>query len=134
LERGRVARRKHRFSVGVVVLALFVAFSFGAIARYATADNYHVTCVGHGFVSGSSQSDGSFFARVEHGCSSTSRTCAVYTYGSFQGSQSQYDLWSDCSAWSRDFNPSLIECASAAHLSDPVAFSDHAHAAPGWCG
>jgi hypothetical protein len=129
-----VALRNKQLSGGVVLLALICAFSFGAIVRYASADNYHVTCVGHGFVSGASESDGSFFSRVEHGCSSTSRTCAVYTYGSYQGSQSQYDSGSDCSAWSRDFNPSLTECASAAHVTDPAAFSAHAHAAPGWCG
>jgi hypothetical protein len=129
-----VAQRHQQFSGGLVLLVLLCAFSFGAIVRYASADNYHVTCVGHGFVSGASQSDGSFFSRVEHGCSSTSRTCAIYTYGAWQGSQSQFDSGSDCSTWSKDLNPSLTECASAAHVSDPAAFSDHAHAAPGWCG
>lgn len=129
-----MAARNKQLSGGLVLLVIICAYSFGAIVNLASADNYHVTCVGHGFVSGASQSDGSFFSRVEHGCSSTSRTCAIYTYGAFQGSQGQYDLGSDCSAWSRDYSLSLTECASAAHVTNPAAFSSHAHAAPGWCG
>ena len=65
---------------GIVLLALLCAFSFGAIVKVALADSYHTTCVGHGFVAGGSQTDGSFFARVEPGCSANYRTCAIYSY------------------------------------------------------
>lgn len=125
---------QQRMSVGLVILVLFAAFSFGAIVRIAVADPYHVTCVGHGFVAGASDSDGSFFARVEHGCSSTNRTAEIRQYGSFVGSVSQYDLGSDASAWSRNYSLNLVECASAAHLTNSAAFSPHAHTGGNWCG
>jgi hypothetical protein len=111
----------------LVLLALLCAFSFGAIVRVALADSYHTTCVGHGFVAGGSQTDGSFFSRIENGCSPTYRECAIYTGGSWQGSQATYDSSSICNAWSRDFG-SLSECASSAHVNAPGVFSSHVHA------
>jgi hypothetical protein len=121
------------FPRGLLLLALLCAISFGAIVRVALADNYHVTCVGHGFVSGASDTDGSFFSRVDAGCGSTYRECGIYTSGSFIGSQAVFDSSSLCSAWSRDFG-NLSECASSARLTDPAAFSAHNHNAPNWCG
>jgi hypothetical protein len=117
----------------MVLLAVLCAFSFGAIVKVALADSYHVTCVGHGFESGGSQTDGSFFSRVETGCGSSYRQCAIYNSGTFIGSQTTPDPFTTCNAWSRDFG-GYTECASSAHVSDPIAFSDHVHTAPNWCG
>jgi hypothetical protein len=119
--------------VGVVLLALLCAISFGAMVHVAFGASYHVTCVGHGFEEGGSQTDGSFFARVDPGCSSTYRVCSIYSGGNFQGSQSVFDSYSTCSAWSRDFG-NFTECASSAHTYDQGVFSEHAHTAPNWCG
>jgi hypothetical protein len=115
-----------------VLLALLCAFSFGAIVRVALADSYHTTCVGHGFVAGGSQTDGSFFSRIETGCGSTTRQCAIYSGGSYIGSQVATG-GSMCNAWSRDFG-NYTECASSAHVDNPGVFSDHVHTAPNWCG
>jgi hypothetical protein len=125
----------HRTGIpaGLLLLALLCAISFGALVRVALADNYHTTCVGHGFISGSSTSDGSFFSRVEAGCSSTYRECGIYNYGSFVGAQAVFDGSSLCSAWSRDFGD-YTECASGARATDPGVFTAHTHNAPGWCG
>jgi hypothetical protein len=120
-------------SRGIVLLALLCAFSFGAIVRVALADSYHTTCVGHGFVAGTSQTDGSFFARVETGCSSNYRECNIYSGGTFIGGQTTADSGTMCNSWSRSFG-SFSECASSAHVSDPSAFSSHVHTAPNWCG
>jgi hypothetical protein len=119
--------------VGVVLLALLCAVAFGAMVHVAFAVSYHTTCVGHGFEPGGSQTDGSFFSRVDNGCSSTWRECAIYSGGSYVGSQVAADSYSVCSAWSRDFG-NFTECASTAHTNNPGVFSDHVHTAPNWCG
>ena len=119
--------------VGVVLLALLCAISFGAMVRVAFGASYHVTCVGHGFEEGGSQTDGSFFSRIEAGCSSSYRVCGIYSGGVFEGSQSVFDTTTTCSAWSRDFG-NFTECASTAHTNNPGVFSDHVHTAPNWCG
>jgi hypothetical protein len=121
-----------RLPRGVLLLALLAACSFAAIVRIALADNYHVTCVGHGFVSGGSETDGSFFSRIDAGCGSTYRVCAIYSYGVFRGSQTAADSTSLCTAWSRDFG-NYTECASAARLTNPGVFSEHYHNAPNSC-
>jgi hypothetical protein len=126
-------RGSHRLPLGVLLLALLVAFSFGAIVRVALAVDYHTTCVGHGFVSGGSQTDGSFFSRVETGCSSTYRECSLYTGGNLDGGTSTPDSGTTCNTWSRDFG-TYSECDSTAHVSDPAAFSDHVHVPDNYCG
>ena len=118
-------------SRGIVLLALLCAFSFGAIVKVALATSYHVTCVGHGFVEGASQTDGSFFARVDNGCGATYRTCAIYSYNTFRGSQATWDS-TICNVWSRDFGD-YTECASSVSVYDQGVFSDHTHIAPNWC-
>jgi hypothetical protein len=125
--------RRTGLPLGLVLLALLCAFSFGAIVRVALADSYHTTCVGHGFQAGGSTTDGSFFGRVDNGCSSTYRSCALYTYGSWIGSQAVADSGSTCSAWSRDYG-NYTECASSTHVYDQGVFSDHTHFASNWCG
>jgi hypothetical protein len=120
-------------SRGVLLLALLCAISFGAILTVAHATAYHVTCVGHGFEPGGSATDGSFFSRVDPGCSSTYRVCGLYSNGSFDGSQAAFDGSSICSAWSRDFG-NFSECNSTAHVSDPGVFSDHTHLPDNYCG
>jgi hypothetical protein len=118
-------------SRGIVLLAVLCAFSFGAIVKVALASSYHVTCVGHGFVEGGSQTDGSFFSRVDGGCGSSYRTCAIYSYNTVRGSQTAFDSGT-CNTWSRDFGD-YTECASSARVSNAGVFSDHTHNAPNWC-
>jgi hypothetical protein len=118
-------------SRGIVLLALLCAFSFGAIVKAALASSYHVTCVGHGFVEGGNQTDGSFFSRVDPGCGATYRTCAIYSYNVFRGSETTWDS-TTCNAWSLDFG-SYTECAGSAQVYDAGVFSDHTHYAPNWC-
>jgi hypothetical protein len=122
-----------RLTTPLLLLALVCSFSFGALVRIAFADSYHTTCVGHGFVHGSSQTDGSFFGRVEPGCDSTVRTCDLYTYGSFDGGQTVTGTTATCTAWSIDFG-SFTECASTTHVASTGVFSDHVHKATNWCG
>jgi hypothetical protein len=126
-----VTTKSDGLSRGIVLLALLCAFSFGAIVKVALADSYHVTCVGHGFVEGGSQTDGSFFARVDAGCGSSSRTCSIYSYNTLRGGQTAL-LSTTCNAWSRDFGD-YTECAGSAETYDPGVFSDHFHYAPNWC-
>jgi hypothetical protein len=113
-------------------MVLVCAFSFGAIVRVALAD-YHTSCVGHGFVHGGSQTDGSFFGRVEPGCGSTYRSCDLYTWGAWDGGQAVAGTAATCSAWSRDFG-SFTECASTTHVYNQGVFSNHVHLADNWCG
>lgn len=124
--------RNDRLSFGVLVLALLCAFSFGAIVRVATADpSYHVTCVAHGFLGGDYPTDGSFFSRVDDGCSAPYRDCGIYSYGVYRG-----DQWVGpgtlCSAWSRSFGD-YTECAGSAYTYDQGVFSAHFHYAPNRC-
>jgi hypothetical protein len=122
-----------RLTSGLLLLLLLAAFSFGAIVKVALADSYHVTCVGHGFVAGSSETDGSFFSRVETGCGSSDRYCAILSYGVLRGAQEVYGTTTTCNAWSRDFGD-YTECAGSANVYDPGVFSQHSHLAPNWCG
>jgi hypothetical protein len=120
---------------GVVVLAVIVllaALGFGANLRVAQADNAHTTCVFHGFISGASDTDGSFFSRVNNGCSSNWRQCAIYSFGVLRGYETVGDSSTICSAWSNSYG-SYTECAGAAWVSDPGVFSDHSHGAPNPC-
>jgi hypothetical protein len=127
--------RRVRPQRGLIALSLVVllgAFAFGAMVRVARADNNHVTCVSHGFFSGSSLTDGSFFGRVYAGCSSSYRQCSVASYDVIRGTQTIYDTTSICSAWSQDYG-SYTECAGSAVVSDPGVFSDHTHYASNKC-
>jgi hypothetical protein len=117
---------------GLLLLALLCAFSFAAIVKVALAAEYHTACVGHGWVAGSSASDGSFFSRVENGCGSNARECMIYNWGVFIGSQFVGDTTSTCNAWSNSFG-SYTECASFARLYDPAAFSEHNHTPDNYC-
>lgn len=121
-----------RLSRDLLLLCVFCAFSFGAIVHVALATSYHTTCVGHGFVSGSSQTDGSFFSRVEVGCGSTYRRCQIYTGGTHMATEVAYDS-TTCNLWSNSIG-SLSECNSSAHVYNQGVFSDHFHLAPNWCG
>jgi hypothetical protein len=127
-----VTTRNDRLPFGVLVLALLCAFSFGVIVRVATADSsYHVTCVGHGFIEGGSQTDGSFFSRVDDGCGSTYRICGIYSYNTWRGDQDAHGN-TICNAWSRDFG-NYTECAGSAYTYDQGVFSAHFHYAPNRC-
>ena len=119
--------------LGLVLLALLCAASFGAIVTVARAASYHTTCVGHGFVEGGSQTDGSFFSRVEAGCSSTYRNCELWISSTGVGSQQAYGPTGTCSAWSNDYG-SFTECHGNARVENPGIFSYHEHDAPNWCG
>lgn len=123
---------RNRMSAALVVLALICSASFGAIVAVALADDYHTTCVGHGFVHGGSQTDGSFFGRIESGCAANGRSCNLYTYGSAIG---YLGVGGNalCNNWSRDYG-NYTECASTTHTYAPGVFSDHVHKASNWCG
>lgn len=117
----------------LILLALAAAFAFGATARTASADHYHVNCVGHGFVHGGADSDGSFHSRVETGCSSTYRTCEIWSSGTYRGGDTTPDSGTTCNAWSNAFG-SYAECASYAQVYSSGVFSEHNHLAHNWCG
>lgn len=123
-------RRRHLRSV---VIAFVAAFGFGATVLTATASHYHTNCVGHGFVHGDSTTDGSFFSRVETGCSSNYRKCAIYTNGTWRGEEITPNTGTTCNAWSNSFG-SYNECNAWAHVYNPDVFSDHVHYAHNYCG
>src|SRR4051794_15467633 len=109
---------------GILLLAVLCAVSFGAIVRVALAgDNHHVSCVDHGFYSGASNNDSSFYARIAAGCSSSNRYCGVLDNGSQFGHEQVYDTTSICNAWSRSFSSIVNECTAGAHLIDAAAFA-----------
>jgi hypothetical protein len=119
---------------GVVLLALICAFSFGYIWKAATADPYHTTCVGHGIVQGASTTDGSFFSRIEAGCSAVYRYCGVGVSPSgIVGAQDAYGNTSTCNAAARDYG-SFTECHGYADVYNQGIFSEHNHLAVNWCG
>jgi hypothetical protein len=119
--------------LGLVLLALLCAASFGAIVTVARATSYHTTCVGHGFVEGASQTDGSFFSRIEAGCSASYRDCELWIGSAGAGSQQLYTNVGTCSAWSRDYGD-YAECLGNARVYNQDIFSYHQHNAPNWCG
>lgn len=94
------------------------------------AVEYHTTCVGHGWVAGSSPSDGSAFSRIETGCGTTTRTCDLYNWGTFKGGMSTSTTL--CNVWLPDYC-ACTECASYAKLTFPAAFSQHNHTPDGYC-
>lgn len=118
-------------AVPLLLLSLFASFSFGAITKVALAGHYHTACVPHGFVHGSDTNDGSFFARIEYGCGTGVRRCAIYNYGQWRGDQTVTGT-STCNAWSRTFGD-FVECASTAHVWYSGVFADHVHKAHNWC-
>jgi hypothetical protein len=125
----------HRMGLsrGVLLLALLCAASFGAIVRVAVGyDDAHVTCVEHGFYGGSATNDGSFFSRVNDGCSTPARRCAITSYGVERG-YVEISGPGLCSAWSQTWG-SYTECAGGARVSDVPAFSEHTHAYSPYCG
>jgi hypothetical protein len=113
----------------LMAIAFVIALSTGLLTRAAVADHYHTNCVGHGFVHGTSTSDGSFHSRVEPGCGNGLKTCTLYTSGSYRGGEGTYDP-SSCSFWVG----SGSECASEAHVDYDGVFSSHVHYAHNWCG
>ena len=123
--------QRRRLTPTLLALTLACAFCFGAIVTLAVADDYHTTCVPHGYVHGASQNDGSFFGRIDSGCGSGSRSCNLYVWGTFVGGYSVGN--STCNAWSRDFG-SYTECASTTHTTFSGVFNEHVHKASNWCG
>lgn len=119
-------------SRGVLLLALLCAVSFGAIVRVALAgDNNHVACVEHGFYSGGSNNDGSFFSRVYQGCGSSDRYCAIVNAsGTVLGANESYNTTGTCNTWSNDFG-SFYECTAGARVNNPGVFSQHDHYSTG---
>lgn len=88
-----------RLTVPLLVLLLMCSFSFGSITRLAWAGSqYDTTRVPHGFVHGSDTNDRSFCSRVEAGCGSSTRRCAIYNYGNFVGDLTVGGS-STCNAW-----------------------------------
>jgi hypothetical protein len=127
LQSSRMTRAvRSRGRMDLMLLAAICAFSFGMIVKVALADSYHVTCVGHGFVTGGSVNDGSFFSRVEPGCSAVYRYCGLKVSGSTVGSQEAYGNSGNCNAAGRDFGD-FNECLAAADVYDQGVFSEHNH-------
>src|SRR4051812_612115 len=136
MERFQMSKRTG-MSFGVLLLALLCAASFGAIVRVAAAgDNIHnPTCgIWHGFYAGTSATDGSFFSRMDAGCSSAARHCGILAFGSEIGSVEVYDGSTTCNAWSRTWG-NFTECTSGAHVASNVngsaIISMHDHNATG---
>ncbi|HEX8085245.1 MAG TPA: hypothetical protein VF529_13215 [Solirubrobacteraceae bacterium] len=121
-----------RSQVAVLLMVGLGSFAFSALVRAALADHYHTNCVGHGFVHGSDTNDGSFFSRVETGCGSTYRKCAIYSNFTWRGEEIAPDSGTTCNAWSNDFG-SYTECASYAKVYNQGVFSEHNHLAHNWC-
>lgn len=124
----------HRLRPAAVVALLLAAATWGAIAQTAIGDHYHSSCVGHGFVHGSSTTDGSMHSRVESdgvsgGCGDARRYCDLYTNGAYRGGSSAIDP-SSCNFWVG----SGTECASTAHVDFDGVFASHIHFAHNWCG
>jgi hypothetical protein len=119
---------------GVLLLAALCAFSFAMLVKIAVADPYHTTCVGHGIVQGASTTDGSFFSRIETGCSATYRWCGLGVSPSgVVGAQEAYGNVSTCSAAARDYGD-FTECHGYADVYNAGIFSEHNHLASNWCG
>jgi hypothetical protein len=122
---------RHRFTRMLLALTLACSFSFGAIVTLALADDYHTTCVGHGFMHGTSETDGSFYSRVESGCGGGARSCDLYVSGSFIGGLTV--LGTTCTAWSRNYGD-YTECHGTSHTTFSPNFGEHVHKASNWCG
>lgn len=130
-----------RLRGGLVVMLLACAFSVGAIAStaipaLASDVDYHTTCVGHGFVSGSDLNDGSAFSRVESGdCGGSAyRQCDLYNSGTYVGGHVISDNYTTCNTWSRDYSTSFTECRLYAKTAYPSAFASHNHTPSNYCG
>lgn len=122
---------RRRLTGTLLAMALGCSFAFGAIVQVAFADDYHTNCVGHGYVHGGSQTDGSFFSRVESGCGSGWRSCNLYVSGSYIGGLTVGNA--TCNAWSRNWG-NYLECASTSHTTFSPYFGNHVHKASNWCG
>jgi hypothetical protein len=122
--------RERRMTPLLIGLALICAVSFGAIVKLAFADDYHVTCVGHGFLNGASTTDGSFFSRVENGCGAGWRSCDLYVSGVHLGGITSSG---SCNAWSRTYGD-YTECHGTSHTEFTPYFNDHVHKSSNWCG
>lgn len=120
-----------RLTPALLVLTLICAFSFGAIVHWAFADDYHVTCVGHGFLNNGSTSDGDFYALVQAGCGGGSRSCDLYVSGIYIGGLTTGG--SVCDAHSTVYG-SFTECHATAHLAFPGVFNEHVHKSSNYCG
>lgn len=117
-------------AIRALALAAILATCALTAPAHSPAVEYHTTCVGHGWVAGSSPSDGSAFSRIETGCGTTARECKLYNWGVFLGSQ--ITTTTTCNAWLRDYG-NYTECASYAKLNFPAAFSEHNHTPDGYC-
>jgi uncharacterized membrane protein len=119
-----------RFGRALVLGALVAALA-GFATQTAVGNHYHTTCVGNGFVHGTSTTDDSFHSRVESvgGCGSGQRICTLYTHGAYRGGSDAYDPGT-CNFW----EGSGTECASEAHVDYNGTWASHVHYAHNWCG
>jgi hypothetical protein len=126
------ARPPGRVSRALLFGALMAAIAgFGTQA--AVGNHYHTTCVGNGFVHGSSTTDSSYHARVESdgvlgGCGDGSRVCDLYTWDVYRGGEVAYDP-ATCNFWVG----TGTECASEAHVDFNGTWASHTHYAHNWC-
>lgn len=129
-----------RFTRGTVLLTLLTSFMLGGIVTVAVANHYHSTNgIGHGFVHGSSMTDGSFFARVDGG--TAPRKCQIDTLTHPQGYKTLTygDFTTTCNLWSLSIFSSATECLYraddyAGSSSMSLGFAWHVNRPDNYCG
>jgi hypothetical protein len=100
-------------------------------AESVSAAHYHTTCVGHGFVHGSSTTDNAMHSRIEAGCGNWSlKRCRFYhtEQGGFSSGYS--DVPVNVAQTCDHFIPSTAgygEQSAQAHVLFDTAFTNHAH-------
>lgn len=129
-----------RLTRGTVLLTLLTSFMIGAFVKVALGNHYHSTNgISHGFVHGSSMTDGSFFARVESG--TAPRSCQIDSISNPGGYRTLTygDYTTTCNLWSLSIWQSATEClyradnyAGSSSLS--LGFGWHVNRPDNYCG
>ncbi|MCD6726985.1 MAG: hypothetical protein LT070_07065 [Solirubrobacteraceae bacterium] len=131
---------RSRLPRSLILICLIASFSFGAIVATAFATHYHSTNgIDHGFVHGSSNTDGSFFSRVSSG--TAPRSCQLDTVNHPEGYRTITigDFTTTCNLWSRDIWESATECRYRADTyagwsTLSAGFDWHVHRPVNYCG
>jgi hypothetical protein len=119
--------------------ALCSAFAFGAAARVALADHYHVYCnaggaAGHGFVHGNSTTDNVWHARIELGCGRTLKHCEGGSTGwGSKGYTESLESTCERQVYGSTFHPRDRECWGWTYLWQISRIQDHYHYAHNRC-
>lgn len=111
------------------VIGLVAAMLGVFLVSVAFAQHYHVHCVSHGFVHGSSPSDNVFWSRIEAGCGNPgSKYCRLYeAYGTMINSDAvARDVNVTCNAQN---SYEYGEAAASSYTDFNGVFHDHGHGA-----